>query len=74
MTARPSIQPITSLTPSAGPSFTGLVALFATSKSVTNDLSETQIDDITAEVMEQFNVTQDQLETTRNMFLVHDSL
>ena len=64
MTARLTMQPITSLSPTSAPSFTGLVASFGVTKVVTSELSDSEISAIQAEVMENFEVTEDEIDTT----------
>ena len=66
MTARPTTQPVTSLLPSFSPSFTGLIASFDVTKVVTSPLSDAEITAIEAEVMQNFDVTDDQVDTTGN--------
>ena len=58
------MQPITSLVPTSTPWFTGLVASFDVTKVVTNELSDSEISAIQAEVMENFEVTEDDIDTT----------
>ena len=60
------MQPITSLVPTSSPSLTGLVASFDVTKVVTSELSESEINAIQAEVMENFEVTEDDIDTTGN--------
>ena len=70
MTAMPTMQPITSLVPTSAPSFTGLVASFDVTKVVTSALSDSEINAIEAEVMENFEVTEDEIDTTGNLMYI----
>ena len=63
MTARPSMEPITSLVPTSMPSFVGLVASFDITKIVTSALSESEISAIEAEVVENFEISADEIDT-----------
>ena len=67
MTARPTTQPSTSLVPTSAPSITGLVALFDVKKVVTGTLGDSGINAIQAEVMENFEVSEDKVDTTSNI-------
>ena len=71
MTARPTMQPITSQVPTSAPSFTGLVASFDVTKVVTSALSDSEISAIQAEVLENFEVTEDEIDTTGKTIYVH---
>ena len=65
------MQPITSLVPTSAPSFTGLVASFDVTKVVTSALSDSEISAIQAEVLENFEVTEDGIDTTGKAIYVH---
>ena len=65
------MQPITSLVPTSAPSFTGLVASFDVTKVVTSALSDSEISAIQAEVLENFEVTEDEIDTTGKAIYVH---
>jgi uncharacterized membrane protein len=67
VTAKPTVQPIpapTTSIPSAMPSMTGLIATFEVSKTVTNSLSDSEVDAIEAEVITSFKVSADDITTT----------
>ena len=68
MTARPTAQPVTSAVPSSAPTSTGQVASIGLTKVVTSPLTSAEIDTITTEVMEAFDVSQDQVDTSGNNF------
>ena len=74
MTARPTMEPITSLVPTSPPSFIGLVASFDVTKVVTSALSDSEISAIQAEVLENFEVTEDEIDTTGKAIYVHKSI
>ena len=65
------MQPITSLVPTSSPSFIGLVASFDVTKVVTSALSDSEIIAIQAEVMENFEVTEDEIDTSGKGIYVH---
>ena len=67
------MQPITSLVPTSSPSSIGLVASFDVSKVVTSALSDSEISAIQAEVLENFEVTEDEIDTTGKGIYVHKS-
>lgn len=60
------MQPTTTLIPSSTPSFTGLIALFDVTKVVTMALTDSDINAIQSEVMESFEISEDEFDTTSN--------
>ena len=70
MTVKPTMQPITSLVPTSAPSLTGLVALFDFTKVVTSTLGDSEISSIQAEVMENFSVSEDAVDSIGNAIFV----
>ena len=66
MTARPTMQPATSMIPSSVPSFSGLVASFDITKAVTSQLTDAEISTIEAEVISSFDVSDGEVDTTGN--------
>lgn len=67
MTARPTTQPSMTLVPTSTPSLIGLVAFFDITKVITSTLTDSEINDIQAEVMQSFEVIEDQVDTTGNI-------
>ena len=66
------MQPITSLVPTSAPSLTGLVASFDVTKVVTSELSDSEISAIQAEVMANFEVTEDEIDISGKAIYVHN--
>ena len=67
VTARPTLQPVTTPTtsvPSAIPSTTGLIAIFDITKVVTSSLTDQEISSIATEVTENFDVPPQEVSTT----------
>lgn len=60
------MQPVTTLVPSSTPSITGLIATFDISKTVTTQLSDAEINSIETEIMNEFDVNHDEIDTTGN--------
>ena len=55
--------------PSQAPSITGLIASFDITKVVTSQLADEEINGIEAEIINNFDVTQDEVDTAGNYYL-----
>ena len=66
---KPVVAPTSSI-PSSKPSLTGLVASFDVAKTVTTALTDDEILAIEEEIIENFNVNNDEVSTTGMIFLI----
>ena len=60
------MQPSTSAIPTSAPSLTGLIASLDITKIVTSPLSDIEINDIALAVIDSFDVTESQVDTSGN--------